>query len=50
MMQQVDKYFRVVAQCERNLGDNPIVPRLKDMVTKYKEALPAFNSLKSQYL
>lgn len=50
MMQQVDKYFRIVNQCERNLGDNPIVPRLKSMVVKYKEALPALNSLKSQYL
>jgi hypothetical protein len=36
MMQIVDKYYRVVAQCERNLGDNPIVPRLKDMVMEYK--------------
>jgi uncharacterized protein YaaW (UPF0174 family) len=50
MMQQVDKYFRVVAQCERNLGENTIVPKLKTMVTKYKESLPAFNSLKSQFL
>ena len=50
MVQQVDKYFRTVNQCERNLGDNPIVPRLKNLVTKYKESLPAFNSLKSQYL
>lgn len=50
MMQQVDKYFRIVNQCERNLGDNPIVPRLKKMVLEYKESLPAFNSLKSQYL
>lgn len=50
MMQQVEKYFRIVNQCERNLGDNPIVPRLKTMVTQYKESLPALNALKSQYL
>ncbi len=50
MMQQVDKYYRIVAQCERNLGDNPIVPKLKTMVSKFKESLPAFNALKSQYL
>ena len=50
MIQQVDKYFRTVAQCERNLGDNPIVPKLKEMVIQYKESLPAFNALKSQYL
>ena len=36
MMQQVEKYFRIVAQCERNLGDNPIVPKLKTMVLQYK--------------
>ena len=50
MMQQVDKYFRVVANCERNLGENNIVPKLKSMVEKYKQSLPAFNSLKSQFL
>lgn len=50
MMQQVDKYYRIVAQCERNLGDNPIVPKLKTMVSQFKESLPAFSSLKSQYL
>lgn len=50
MIQQVEKYFRIVNQCERNLSDNPIVPRLKKMVTEYKESLPAFNALKSQYL
>lgn len=50
MMQQVDKYYRIVAQCERNLGENPIVPKLKTMVSQFKESLPAFSSLKSQYL
>jgi hypothetical protein len=50
MLQQVEKYFRIVNQCERNLSDNPIVPKLKSMVLQYKESLPAFNSLKSQYL
>ena len=50
MMQKVDKYFRTVNQCERNLGDNTVVPRLKKMVMQYKESLPAFNALKSQYL
>jgi hypothetical protein len=50
MIQQTDKYYRIVHQCERNLGDNPIVPRLKKMVLQYKESLPAFNALKSQYL
>ena len=51
MMQQVDKYFRVVANCERsNLGENNIVPKLKSMVEKYKQSLPAFDSLKSQFL
>ena len=50
MLQQVDKYFRVVANCQRNLGENTIVPKLKNMVNKYKESLPAFNSLKSQFL
>jgi len=50
MLQQVDKYYRIVAQCERNLGDNVIVPRLKMMVTLYKNALPAVNALKSTNL
>ena len=50
MTQQVDKYLRVVANCERNLGENNIVPKLKSMVEKYKQSLPAFNSLKSQFL
>lgn len=50
MMQQVDKYYRVVAQCERNLGENPIVPKLKSMVSQFKDSLPAFNALKSPYL
>lgn len=50
MIQQVEKYFRIVNQCERNLSDNPIVPKLKKMVNEYKESLPAFNALKSQYL
>lgn len=50
MMQIVDKYFRVVSQCERNLSENPIVPKLKTMVTMYKESLPAVNALKSQNL
>jgi hypothetical protein len=50
MMQQVDKYYRIVAQCERNLGENQIVPKLKTMVSQFKESLPAFNALKSQFL
>lgn len=50
MLQQVDKYYRIVAQCERNLGDNVIVPRLKTMVNLYKNALPAVNALKSTNL
>ena len=50
MIQKVDQYFRIVNQCERNLGDNPIVPRLKKMVVLFKESLPAVNALKSQYL
>ena len=36
MIQKVDQYFRVVNNCERNLGDNPIVPRLKNMVVLFK--------------
>ena len=43
-------YFRIVNQCERNLGDNTVVPKLKKMVMQYRESLPAFNALKSQYL
>ena len=50
MTQQVDKYVKTVNQCERGLGDNPIVPRLKKMVWLYKESLPALNALKSQFL
>ena len=50
MIQKVDQYFRIVNQCERGLSENPIVPRLKSMVMIYKESLPAFNALKSQYL
>ena len=50
MMQRVEKYFRIVNQCERNLGDNTVVPKLKKMVMQYRESLPAFNALKSQYL
>lgn len=49
-MQNVEKYVRTVNQCERSLGDNPIVPRLKNMVWVIKDSLPALNALKSQYL
>ena len=49
-MQIVEKYVRIVSQCERNLSDNPIVPRLKKMVWLFKDSLPAVNSLKSQFL
>jgi dynein heavy chain len=49
-MQNVEKYIRTVNQCERNLSDNSIVPRLKNMVWLIKDSLPALNSLKSQYL
>lgn len=49
-MQVVDKYVRIVNQCERNLSDNPIVPRLKKMVWLMKDSLPGVNALKSQFL
>lgn len=49
-MQTVEKYVKIVNQCERNLSENPIVPRLKNMVWIVKEALPALNALKSKYL
>lgn len=49
-MQTVEKYVKIVNQCERNLSDNPIVPRLKQMVWVIKEALPAINALKSEFL
>jgi dynein heavy chain len=49
-MENVEKYIRTVNQCERNLSENPIVPRLKDMVWLVKDSLPPANALKSQYL
>jgi dynein heavy chain len=49
-MQVVEKYVRIVNQCERSLSENPIVPRLKNMVWVIKDSLPAVNALKSQYL
>ena len=49
-MQAVEKYVRIVSQCERNLSENPIVPRLKKMVWLFKDSLPAVNALKSQFL
>lgn len=49
-MQIVQKYVRIVNSCERNLSDNPIVPRLKKMVWLFKDSLPPVNALKSQFL
>lgn len=49
-MQKVEKFVKTVLQCERNLSENAIVPRLKKMVWIIKDSLPAVSALKSQYL
>jgi hypothetical protein len=50
MIQKTEQFIRVVNQAERNLSENPVVPKLKNMVWMYKEALPAVLAMRSPFL
>lgn len=50
MIQKCEQFIRIVNQAERNLAENPVVPKLKAMVWAYKEALPAVMAMRSPYL
>ena len=50
MIQKTEQFIRVVNQAERNLSENPVVPKLKNMVWQYKDALPAVLALRSPFL
>lgn len=48
--QKSDFYVRMVNRCEKNMRENPVLTKLKNMVFSFKETMPVVTALRNPHL